>query len=548
MRNPLAYIKTLVLLSAIAFAGHALATPDYWFKGIASSGTLTAENATWTTNVLGDVTVNGDALEIDLPTNTVVKLTPNSAETSTGKKTTVVVDNAMFTPTYTNDIDNTVVDGAQTALTVAYDDSEPVATNYYAYIGGDWIKLDGATPNGEAVDVTVELDYSNSAVTNAAFKIGDNYLHSAADGTTWQFPISGEHGYLDRVELAGYGSIHSITSTVEQAVNVIVTPGTVTYGADFTNVTITAYVEGDGYTTAEYTLTWGGSSAGTFTRDGNTITITAPIDSQVRESVGYVINVNGNVATNQTVVVADNRDWIIEDSGNKNRTGTWNPITYDDTVATVSDTSTYEASSCTTGDLVTITFENLVYTELSDLSVPTPSGTQGAFALAETNINETVSTNFMILAKPVADGPYVWMKAEWAGGTPSMNASYTVEMVFNYTNNTYSVKVNGGSLSVNLETEFQICVTSTKVSALEFRGSGTLTGIKGVDTIGYMAKGNNGGWYKTIDDALNSGYNGPFTILYPTGVTSAPGWTFETVDGVTTFFKNLVKGVFFMVY
>jgi len=548
MRNPVASIKTLVLLSTIAFAGHALAAPESWFKGYASSGALDAINATWYTNVLGDVTVNGNALEIDLPTNTVVKLTPTSAETSTGKKTTVVVDAAMFTPTAYDDIDNTVVVDSQTALTVAYD-GEPAATNYYAYITNNWVKLMGADPRAEAVDVTIVLDYSDSSQTNVAFEVGGLPLHDDFDN--YSFPISVGGRQLNRVELAGSGQIHSITSTVEAVANVTVTPGTVTYGADFTNVTITATVDGTGYDTATYTLTWNGNNIGTFDKYGNTITITAPIVFDGRDSVEYVISVNGTAATNQTTVVAYNRNWITENKDSKNQTGIWNPVSYDDAVAAVSDTSTYTANSCTTGDLVTITFENLVYTELSDLSVTTPSGTQGAFALAETNLSNSVSTNFMILVKP-ENSDYVWTMAEWDGGTPSTNVAYIVEMAFNYTNDTYSVKVNGEYLRVNSGTEFPICVTSTRtryVEALEFRGSGTLTGIKGVDSIGYMAKDDAANrWYKSIDDAINSGSNGPFTILYGTGGTSNPRWKIETVDGVMKLIKKVAKGMFFMAY
>ena len=551
MRNPVASIKTLVLLSTIVFAGHALATQDTWFSVTANGSNLDLDNAS-TNGITEGVEVDQSVLSIDLPTSEVFPITPGS-DTPAGAtegKTYIDVDGAVFTPTYTNDIDNTVLDGAQTALTVAYDDTP--TTNYYAYIGGDWIKLTGATPTSSSVNVRVELDYSNIAVTNAAFKIGDVYLRSAADGETWQFPISGSQRALGRVDLAGYGKIHSITSTVEAVANITVTPGTVTYGADFTNVTITATVDGTGYDTANYTLTWNGSPVdGYFTRTDNTITITAPIVFDGRDSVEYVISVNGNAATNQTTVVAYNRNWITENKDSKNQTGIWNPVSYNDAVAAVSDTSTYTANSCTTGDLVTITFENLVYTELSDLSVTTPSGTQGAFALAETNLSNSVSTNFMILVKP-ENSDYVWTMAEWDGGMPSTNVAYIVEMAFNYTNDTYSVKVNGEYLRVNSGTEFPICVTSTRtryVEALEFRGSGTLTGIKGVDSIGYMAKDDVANrWYKSIDDAINSGSNGPFTILYGTGGTSNPRWKIETVDGVMKLIKKVAKGMFFMAY
>jgi hypothetical protein len=193
--------------------------------------------------------------------------------------------------------------------------------------------------------------------------------------------------------------------------------------------------------------------------------------------------------------------------------------------------------------LVTITFENLVYTELSDLQVETPGGTQGAFALAD----DKGTTSFYILTKP---GDYVWTSAAWAGGTPSTNVAYTVEMAFNYTNNTYSVKVSdgthSGALSVNSATEFNICVARTKVTDFVFKGSGTMTGISGVDSLGYMAKDSAGNWYATIAAATGSSGK-EFIVLRPTGPVPS-GWSLVTKDGVTKLIKNVAKGLFFMAY
>ena len=541
MKNPVASIKTLVLLSTIAFAGHVLATD--WFSGTANNSDFDLVNAT-TNHPAEGVEIANDALSIDLPTGEVFQITPS--ETATGAnngKTLVDVSAAVFTPTAVGDIDNSVVVDAQTALTVAYDENN--ATNYYAYIGGNWVKLFGVTPVEESVGVTIELDYSDPAQTNATFKVGGTTLHdeSSKEG----FPIVGAQRALGRIELAGYGSIHSVTTTVEAVANVTITPGTVTYGADFTNVTITATVDGTGYDAATYTLTWNGSTVGTFTRDGNTITITAPINPPAagRAPATYAINVNGAAGEQQNTVIADTRAWVTENKDSQHTTGTWSAgnVTYDENdVATVAD-NTYTANSCTSGDLVTITFENLVYTELSDLQVGTPGGTQGAFALADDN----GTTSFYILTKP---DDYAWARAAWAGVTPNTNVAYTVEMAFNYTNNTYSVKVsdgtNSGPLSVNSATEFDICVESTKVTDFVFKGSGTMTGIKGVDSLGYMAKDSAGHWYATIDAATKSSGK-EFTVLRDTDPAAPAGWKFVTEDGITKLIKA-AKGVFFMVY
>lgn len=540
-------IKTLVVSMIFAFAGHVLAVPTDWFNVTAVENDLVLSSGVTTNGITEGVEVKDSVLSIDLPASEIFQITPEGDKPvgATEGKTYIDVDGAVFTPTYTNDIDNTVLDGAQTALTVAYDDAP--ATNYYAYIGGTWKKLAGATPGEEAVDVTIELDYSKPAETNVSFKVGSTTLHDATETDVTSFPISGTQRCLSRIDLAGYGKIHSVTTSVEAAVNVTIEPTSVTYGADFTNVTITATLGGTGYDTATYSLTWNGTSvAGAVaTVSGDTLTITAPIDSPAagRASATYAINVNGAAGEQQQTVVADTRAWVTENAGNYEATGTWsNDFSYVESVANIAD-NTYTANSCTSGDLVTITFENLVYTELSDLQVETPGGTQGAFALAD----DSGTTSFYILTKP---DDYDWACAAWAGGTPSTNVAYTVEMAFNYTNNTYSVNVSDGThsgpLSVKSATEFDICVESTKVTDFVFKGSGTMTGIKGVDSLGYMAKDSAGHWYATIDEATKSG-GGEFTVLRDTDPAAPAGWKFVTEDGITKLIKA-AKGVFFMVY
>jgi len=561
MRNPLAYIKTLVLFSAIAFAGHVLAAPETWFSGTANGEALDADLATWDTNVVGEVTVAADVLSIDLPTNTVVKLTPTSSsrEGKSEKKTYIVVDGAVFTPTACGDIDSTVVEGAQTALTVAYDDTP--RTNYWAYISGTWTELEGVAPVEGPVNVTIELDYSNSDVTNASFKVGENTLHLLDYPDTTSFQISGSQRALDRVELAGYGKIHSITTSVEAAVaNLTITPGDVTYGADFTNVTIVATIEGEGAASATYTLNWNGLNCemAVVGSSGNSYTLRAsiPFPTNGRESVNYTIsakinNTPAGTSDATATVVADNRNWIIEDSTHTGATGTgtWETgIVYDEGIpaaATVSD-NIYTASNCSTGDLVTITFENLRYTEFSDLSVETPTGTQGAFALAEDN----GSTNFYILAW---ESGYTWKAATCTGVEANTNIAYTVVMTFDYVTNKYSVVVSDGTTTNNLtvsdQTQFDLCITGTSVTALEFKGSGTMTGIKGVESIGYMATDGLGHWLAKIEDVLlNSSGNGPFIILRDTGVEAPNGWQFVTEGGVRKLVKKVAKGLFFMAF
>ena len=520
MRNSLANIKTLVLFLTFAFAGHVLAAPETWFSGTANGDVLEASAADWYTNDVGEVSVAESVLSIDLPTNKVVKLTPTSSsrEGKSEKKTYVVVDGAVFTPTAREDIDSTVVEGAQTALTVAYNDTP--RTNYWAYIAGTWTELEGAAPVENPVNVTIELDYSNSDVTNASFKVGETTLYKADDSTKTSFQISGAQRALGHVELA------------------------------------VATIEGEGAASATYTLNWNGLNyeMAVVGSSGNSYTLRAsiPFPTNGRESVNYTIsakinNTPAGTSDATATVVADNRPWVTEDVDNQHTTGSWSAgnVEYENSAATVSD-NIYTASNCSTGDLVTITFENLVYTEFSDLSVETPLGTQGAFALAEDN----GSTNFYILAW---ESDYTWKAATCTGVEANTNIAYTVVMTFDYVANKYSVAVSDGTTTNNLtvseQTQFNLCTAGTSVSALEFKGSGKMTGIKGVESIGYMATDGLGHWLAKIEDVLlNSSGNGPFIILRDTGVEAPNGWQFVTEGGVRKLVKKVAKGLFFMAF
>ena len=546
--------KILVVSLFFAFAGHALAASQRdWFSGSASGASLSANNASWTTNVLGDVTVNDSFLEIDLPTNTVVKLTPDSTETGTNKKTCVAIGNAVFTPVLVRDIDNSVVEGSQTALTVAYDESNN--TNYYAYITNTWVKLTGSTPSADSVDVTVVLDYSVSSQTNVSFRIGSNDLSDEHGSTA--FPIAATQRVLSHIDMSGCGKLQSIVAKVEE--NVAITPQTFEYGADFTNVTVTAAVSSTAGNETEYYLTWGNDTSKGVVQNGvvtfRNVPIDAPGSAYQEENYKITAKIGDSPiyeTDGLTTKIADVSGWIDEregTTGTASAGGTWtNQVTYASSVAAITDENKFVAGNCSTGDLVTITFKDIRYAELSDIAVETPDGTQGAFALAETNINSTVSTNFMILAKP-DNGAYVWKPAVWTAGTPGINIDYTVEMSFDYVANKYSVFVSDGTKSgyirCDSETKFDICVNKANVSDFVFKGTGTLAAIKGVESRGYTAKDKDGSnWYVTLEKAISQG-RGPFVVLRETGAAPS-GWKFVTKNGV----KMLVKagGMFFFAF
>ena len=90
--------------------------------------------------------------------------------------------------------------------------------------------------------------------------------------------------------------------------------------------------------------------------------------------------------------------------------------------------------------------------------------------------------------------------------------------------------MHAGNLQVAGETEFQICTPNTyTVSEFVFKGNGTLKSINGTDSTGYMARDAENNWYVTIQQAIDSGNSGPFTILRPTGPAPA-GWKFVTTE------------------
>ena len=304
-------------------------------------------------------------------------------------------------------------------------------------------------------------------------------------------------------------------------------------------------------------MTWGnGNRVPSTSASGSVVTFAnVPIDppSSPYQEASYTITaeVGGSpiyVTEPVPTPVADVRDWIDENgetSGDRVKAGgLWeaSAVTYDDGVATLTGEQTFTASNCSTGDLVKITFSNIVYAELSDLGVETPYGTQGAFALAEaSNV-----TNFYVLL------PQGWTPATCTDGVvANTNISYTVEMSFNYVSNTYSVVVRDGThtgrLQVNDNPNFTTCFPKEAVYDFVFKGNGTLTAIRGEDCTGYMAKDAAGRYWVTIQQAIASG-TGPFTILRATDTNAKyNGWKFDNSDGVWKLVRAAV-GMFFFAF
>lgn len=427
-------------------------------------------------------------------------------------------------------------------------------------VANSYVKLTGSTYSVDAYN-TVTFTAPNATVTRT-----DALGNAIKDGDTITFTVTPDAGYNVTGVTAGGDTLvadngiysytvtgdATITVATAEAASVTITPVSVTYGADFTNATITATVSGTGYDTATYSLTWGSAEPVAGVRDGSTVTFTVPVSSAPHASVSYTITatVDDSQAgsTAQSAVVADSDKWVDENSGTTRTAaagGSWaTEVTYDNNVAEISD-NTFTANNCSTGDLVTVTIENVVYADLSDLDVSAiAADSQGAFAIGTVEDNNVVTTNFMVLAKE--NNAFTWKPATCSVAA-GLNVEYDVVFTFDYAHGTYSVSINGEPLSVNNSTTFALCTAKTEVKEVEFKGTGKLSSILGVESTGYMVKDSAGNWYATIADAIAnySVANGPYFVLH--AGTAPVGWKIVTADGVSILKKD-VSGVMILAY
>ena len=249
-----------------------------------------------------------------------------------------------------------------------------------------------------------------------------------------------------------------------------------------------------------------------------------------------------------SALVADSDKWVDENSGTTGTAaagGSWsNAVTYTENVAEISD-NTFTANNCSTGDFVTVTIDNVVYEALSDLDVSAIAvDSQGAFAIGAVVNNDVVTTNFMVLAKE--NDVFTWKPATCSVAA-ALNTEYDVVFTFDYAHGKYSVKINGTALSVNNSTSFDLCTSKTEVKAVDFKGSGKLSSILGVEASGYMVKDSAGHWYATIAEAIAAydAANGPYFVLH--AGTAPSGWKIEEVGGEMVL-KKSVKGVMILTF
>ena len=164
----------------------------------------------------GDYEAVGNAYVIDADVADPVTLTPSVDAPDTNTFTKVAI-NAKITPADINTYDGLSEENVQTALIAAFDNS---VTNYYAWLGGAWVALSGATPNdgNTAVDVTITFDYT-LATPRVNFVVGETTL--TTNGVEWIELAGVNKRAIERVAFAGSGTVNTVNTDVGIAVAMV---------------------------------------------------------------------------------------------------------------------------------------------------------------------------------------------------------------------------------------------------------------------------------------------------------------------------------------
>ena len=336
--------------------------------------------------------------------------------------------------------------------------------------------------------------------------------------------------------------------------SVAISAPTVVWGDDFAKVTVSAEVTsnyGEGGLT--YNLKIGGNvvdgAVGTVNNgvvtfsdvnvSGLNLSRYGDVSVEVTASAG-----GSQAATSglKNVMFADTIGWVNENYETTTTAaagGAWQTdVTYDATThkAAVVD-NRFSATNCTTGDVVTVTIDDVVYATLSNLS-DSDMDAQGAIAVGGTE----EAPKFVLLTK---QGDTVgWYEA--AGVTPVLeNEAYDIVMTFDYNSNTYTVTVNGTPLTVGGAAAVPLAKAQTSVKDIDFLGAGSLAAVNGVQYEGKMAIDQNGRKYATVAEALeaNASVKGAvIKLLHGSATTSAEGWNFDS--DTKTFVKKVIGLIF----
>ena len=443
------------------------------------------------------------------------------------------------------DNDGTVTVG-ETAITVAATATLNTYTITIPSVANTTVSVT-YTSGGDAQEATADGDITVDAGTSltATWTAASGYKITAGASQTIN-PVA---------------AAQTLTEPTVEAKGATVSGVTFNYGNDFATATVTATVSGDA---TAYTFTVGGANyEGTVVGSTVTFSNVATGHATAYDSVSYSITASDGTSPvdvsggSGSVKVADMRTWIHERAASSTGAsgsaagsgGSWTTaVTYNDNVAAV-ENNTFSANNCSTGDCVTVTVNDAVYTSLSDTSNMSvfDEDSQGAVALGETNVNEVTTMCFMILAKEA--GNFVWKPATWDGNTPQLDTPYDIAVTFDYAAKKYSVCIDGTNLTVGVATNFNLCAEKSELKSITFNGEGTLRSIEGIESTGYMVKAANGTYYPTIAAAITA-YNADSTIgeLYVLHDGTVPvGWMIVEVGGVK-YLRKAPKGSLFIAF
>lgn len=339
--------------------------------------------------------------------------------------------------------------------------------------------------------------------------------------------------------------------------SVTVAAPTVVWGNDFETATISAAVTSNyGEGGLAYNLKIGGNvvegAVGTIENGVVTFSDVDVSELSISPYGNVSVEVTATAVGSQavtsgatTAMLADSEGWVDEKKSTTGTTGSWKTtdgaaatVTYDNETerAELSDNK-FSATNCSTGDVVTVTIKDVIYTALSDTSA-VDADAQGSVALGGTES----APKFMVLTK--SGNEVQWSEA--AGVDPALNTSYTIVFTFDYNNNKYSITVNGAALTVAGSATYDIVKTTNKyVKDIDFLGAGSIKAIEGIQYDAMMAVDQNGVRYATVADALNAnkGVKGAIIkLLHGTANTNIAGWNYNA--DTMTFIKKAVGLIF----
>ena len=392
------------------------------------------------------------------------------------------------------------------------------------------------TAGGETVTVTEGI---------AAVPVGSNVVIIWTPAAGYQID-AGEKQELSDIREAKVANAPTVSELPTVS---IAAPEVGAYGNDFATVSVTAEVTSTypAATTITYTLKANGTAIATTTAAGDATSVTfgnANVSGLTRYgNISYTVEASGESVTAATsgattAMLADSERWVDEKKSTTEMTGSWkDAVTYgDDDRVQLSDNK-FSATNCSTGDVVTVTIKDVIYTALSDTST-VDGDAQGSIALGGTES----APKFMVLTK--SGDTVQWSEA--AGVDPLLNTPYTIVFTFDYNNNTYSITVNGTALKVGGSETYGIVKTDNKyVKDIDFLGAGSIKAIEGIRYDAMMAVDQNGDRYATVAESLNAnkGVKGAIIkLLHGTSNTNIAGWSYNA--GTMTFIKKAMGIVF----